>query len=154
MNNVFPFKEDCGKIQVSSDWEAEWYMLTKRLEIAQLSIEGIQAWIITSGRQCQMGTTAPNLSIWTPWDSHEESHIGSTCYLCFPGKLRAGRSLCRASRRIYPDTHHKSTIPAPESIQIMCATLRCNQMWCQPFQNLFPCLQRALSGSSLPYCST
>lgn len=77
MNNVFPVKEECGKIQVSSDWEAEWYMLTKRLEIAWLSIEGIQAWIITSGRQRQMGTVAPNLSIWTPQNSHEETHIGS-----------------------------------------------------------------------------
>lgn len=98
MNNVFPFKEECGKVQVSSDWEAEWYMLTKRLEIARLSIEGIQAWIITSGRQCQMGTMAPNLSIWTPRDSYEESHIGSTCCLCFLGKLNAGPSLRWASR--------------------------------------------------------
>lgn len=42
MNNVFPFTGECGKIQVSSDWEAEQRMLTKRLEIARLSIEGIR----------------------------------------------------------------------------------------------------------------
>lgn len=76
MNNVFPFKGECGKIQVSSDWEAEWWMLTKKLEIAWLSIEGIQGWIITSSSQHQMGTVAPNLFIWTRWDSHEKTQIG------------------------------------------------------------------------------
>lgn len=148
MNNVFPFKEECGKIQVSSDWEAEWYMLTKRLEIARLSIEGIQL---------EYSHQAGNVR-WELWpqtcpfellDTHMRNHTLAPHVAC---ASRGSSEL--AGAWIHPDTHHKSTIPARESMQIMCATVCCNQSWCQPFQNLFPCLQRALSGSSLPDCST
>lgn len=100
MNNVFPFKEECGKIQVSSDWEAERYMLTKRLEIARLSIEGIQAWIITSGRQCQMGTMAQTC----PFELlgiHMRNHTLAPHVACASrGSFSAGPSLCWASRSI------------------------------------------------------
>lgn len=104
MNNVFPFKGECGKIQVSSDWEAEWYMLTKKLEIARLSIGGIQDWIITSNSQCQMWTVAPNLVIWTRQDSHDKTHTDCSNCMWFQEQLRAGlsplpsRHKCAASR--------------------------------------------------------